>query len=155
MGKCIDCIYYDIQQLGCQLLKIGTEKTDTCPLYTNKDLLDNCDVCGQPCITRDFIFVPADDNRGHFHLCKRCASLSGTCGLCIEGDKCDFETNPSTLPKQVIQVMTKGNMKIQQEVPNPERIKITCMKGCKCFSEEFGCLKRNCGTCGNYKRCFG
>jgi hypothetical protein len=44
----------------------------------------------------------------------------------------------------------QGNMIAQQQVQNPERIRQTCQKGCKCWDEEFGCLKSN-GCCGNWK----
>ncbi len=41
-------------------------------------------------------------------------------------------------------------MTMQSVVMNPERIRETCQKNCKCWNDEMGCLRQN-GTCGQYK----
>ena len=82
--------------------------------------------------------------------CSRCVSVFGTCAMCTEANKCDFETNPIDLPKQVQKVIRQGNMAIQTIVRNENRIRETCQKVCPCFDPDFGCLKQN-GTCGKYK----
>ena len=101
-----------------------------------------CNFCGQP--------AKIVDGESMICLCHRCYSLLNTCNACINGAKCDFETNPSPLPKQVQQTVRQGNMTMQTVVRNPARTDITCKAGCPCFSEEFGCLKEN-GVCANYK----
>ena len=63
---------------------------------------------------------------------------------------CDFEENPIALPKQIQQQIRQGNSIISTVVVNPERIRETCEKNCKCFSKEFGCLRQNCQTCGEW-----
>lgn len=83
-------------------------------------------------------------------MCGNCFSMAGTCGLCENGTLCDFETNPSPLPKQVQKVIRQGNAIIQTVVKNPERIRETCLKNCPCCDPNFGCFKEN-GTCGIYK----
>ena len=100
-----------------------------------------CNYCGNPAST-------AVDNEGR-HSCIKCLQLFNTCHMCTERQKCDFETNPSSLPKQVQKTVRQGNMVMQTVEKNPARIDISCKAGCLCFSEEFGCLKQN-GTCGNY-----
>lgn len=101
-----------------------------------------CNFCGQPAkfISIDPIFC----------LCHRCFSLLNTCNACVNGATCDFETNPSPLPKRIQKTIRQGNMTMQTVAKNEERIRETCQKNCACFSEEFGCLKEN-GICANYK----
>ena len=77
-------------------------------------------------------------------FCLRCAPYSHTCVTCAHRDGCDFETNPSPLPKQVQMTQRQGNAVISQVVKNPERIKITCQNGCLCWSEEYGCGRQYC-----------
>ena len=103
--------------------------------------------CGHPA-SKIFI-VDLDDS--YEFVCPLCAAASGTCRLCTHVTKCSFETDPSPLPKYIRQSTQKQGFFIQQDVPNPDRIEITCRNGCPCFSQEFGCLKQN-GTCGNYER---
>lgn len=81
-------------------------------------------------------------------ICDRCMAASGTCNLCVNAAICEFNTNPSPLPKEVQKVIRQGNMTVQTVVQNPDRIDITCRKLCKCFSEDLGCLKQF-GCCAN------
>ena len=85
-----------------------------------------------------------------FMRCARNVIVNAALVPCKEAHICDFETNSSSLPKQVQQTSRQGNMVMQTVVKNPERIRITCEKGCKCWSDEFGCLKQN-GICSNYE----
>lgn len=101
-----------------------------------------CDFCGQP--------ATIIDAETFTLFCDRCFSVTKTCGACIKSIQCDFETNPSPLPKQVQKTIRQGNMVMQTVVKNPDRVAITCKNGCPCFHEDFGCLREN-GTCGNYE----
>lgn len=105
-----------------------------------------CSICGRPCFKDAIVSVEPII----YAMCAQCYSQCGTCAMCKEAHICDFETNSSSLPKQVQQTSRQGNMVMQTVVKNPERIRITCEKGCKCWSDEFGCLKQN-GSCGNYE----
>lgn len=111
-----------------------------------------CMYCGNPC-PNDAI-LSANPTKGAepawLVMCQRCFSFTKTCALCVEGRSCLFETSDSPLPKQVQQTIRQGNAVIQTIVKNPERIRETCQKSCKCWSDDFGCLKQN-GTCGQYK----
>lgn len=75
-------------------------------------------------------------------FCRRCASLLRICHTCSNGQLCDFESNLSSLPKQVQQTQMVGNAVMSQVVKNPERVKITCRQGCPCWSDEYGCVKQ-------------
>lgn len=81
--------------------------------------------------------------------CERCASLFGTCSMCLNGVNCEFETNPSPMPKQVMQTIRQGNMVMQTVVPNPERIKAFCTN-CSCYGIDPPMCLRQFGTCGQY-----
>lgn len=76
------------------------------------------------------------------YLCQRCYEALGTCGGCIHSTQCDFETNPSDIPKLVQAQVRQGNAIVLKTVPNPKRTEITCAKGCVCFDPDFGCLRQ-------------
>ena len=77
-------------------------------------------------------------------FCFQHFALARTCVTCYNGKLCDFENNPSPLPKQVQQTQRMGNAVMTQVVKNPERINITCKNGCACWSDELGCIKESC-----------
>lgn len=104
-----------------------------------------CDFCGQSAT-----IIDANDEEHTVFFCDRCFSVTKTCGACIKSTQCDFETNPSPLPKQVQKTVRQGNMVMQTVIKNEERIRETCRKNCACFHEDFGCLREN-GTCSNYE----
>lgn len=81
--------------------------------------------------------------------CKRCAGLFNTCHLCLNSTKCEFETNPSPLPKQVQQTIRQGNVQMQTVIKNPERIQLCCT-GCPCWNAVDACCNREYETCGSY-----
>lgn len=89
---------------------------------------------------------------GHLY-CFKCINENGTCLTCGNRYLCEFESNPSPLPKftiQRIQHPQNPNMIMQTQVINAGRIEITCKKGCKCWGDELGCLSKDYGTCANY-----
>ena len=103
--------------------------------------LSFCSICGNPVLSNGII--------DGFHLiCRNCFSLLKTCQACRYGSLCEFETNPSSIPKAINKQIRKGNMTAVTQVMNPERVRITCEKGCKCFDKKNGCLKQN-GMCAN------
>jgi hypothetical protein len=59
---------------------------------------------------------------------------------------CEFETNPSPIPKQIQKTVRQGNVQMQTVMDNPERIEAFCHK-CPCWCDACG---RYDGTCGNY-----
>ena len=113
-----------------------------------------CSICGKACLENAIISAIEVEGPGtnpaYYVMCPRCYSLCGSCVMCVSARSCPFETDPSPLPKQVQKTIRQGNMVMQGIVPNPDRIRETCQKSCKCWSDDFGCLKQN-GTCANYK----
>lgn len=105
-----------------------------------------CNICGRPCLENAIVCTEPVA----YVMCPQCFQHCGTCALCISARECLFETSPSLLPKQIQQTIRQGNMTMQSIVKNPDRIRETCQKGCKCWSDDLGCLKQN-GTCGQYK----
>lgn len=145
---CGTCALKQLQGGVCPIFKrsIGDNEKG-CIVHTTQ--INKCDFCGQVSIT-PLVVCPTEDNQVRY-VCDQCCSLFGTCRTCIQANGgCDFETNPSTLPKVVQKEIRQGNMISRMQVRNPARIDITCKAGCKCWNEENGCL-REAGTCGNWK----
>jgi hypothetical protein len=78
-----------------------------------------CETCSRQ--TKQQVIVP-DGDLWHI-LCPSCADQLNSCGFCKNGDKCDFETNSSSLPKFVQKQIRQGNMISVTTVKNPERIR--------------------------------
>lgn len=140
---CGTCAHRQPQTQNCPLLKRETADADSCPFHTSQ--LTKCSKCGVTIIRNSEIFYC-----GEHTLCPNCQSKRGYCETCRNASTCSFETDPSPLPKMVVQQIQQGPMIIQQQARNPERIRVTCQNGCKCWNEEFGCLKLN-STCGDWE----
>ena len=139
---CGQCALRSPSQKKCQLT--GWTYEDKDPACKNFCIhLNQCGICG-----RSFpsLKIVIDD----YLVCGECAEKTGTCHLCESRFECDFETNPSTLPKVVQKVIQQGNMQMATQVRNPEREKITCAAGCKCYNETYGCSRQN-NVCEHYK----
>ena len=111
-----------------------------------------CNYCGRPHLENAIISANPDPEAesAWFIMCADCFQQTKTCTMCICAKACNFETSTDPSPKQVQQTIRQGNMTIQSIVKNPDRIEKTCKNDCKCWSDDFGCLKEN-GTCGQYK----
>ena len=126
--------------------KIGLA-AHACVAFVGADQIDTCAICGKATPTRSMVICPEDT----ISICPSCAESLSTCYTCVKAAYCDFESNPSTLPKIVQRTIQQGNMKTVIQVKNPERIVITCQQNCACFDPEFGCAREFPGhTCGNY-----
>ena len=97
-----------------------------------------CETCSRQ--TQQQVLTP-DGDLWHI-LCPNCADQLNSCGFCKNAGKCDFETNPSSLPKFIQKQIRQGNMISVMAVKNPERQKITCQNGCLCYSEEWDCMRQ-------------
>ena len=101
-----------------------------------------CDYCGNPAST-------VVDSEGNCS-CVACYQKFYTCAMCENGHSCPFETDPSPIPKVVMRQVRQGNMVMQTQVKNPERVKMFCFP-CPCFDQDdlFCCAEEH--WCHNYK----
>lgn len=107
---------------------------------------EHCQFCGKVVVGLPIIY------NSKIKLCQECANKTGICFTCNCGDQCDFKTNPSNIPPIITQNIRQGNMQVTQQVKNPERIKITCAAGCKCYSEKMNCCQKEINNfCSNWK----
>ena len=144
--SCFTCAYRTLNPQQCPLIgyQYADDRNQVCPYHTTE--LPKCDICGQ--IDPNSVLTQKSD-RTWIRICKKCESLSGTCGGCSKSSTCDFETNPSPIPKAVEKRFQQGNQIMITQIKNPLRIDATCRINCPCFSEEFGCC-REYNTCSNF-----
>ena len=142
---CKTCAILDPKLQKCRMFGHQVEPAiDFCSQHTTE--LITCELCGgQIPKAQSIIFV--EKGKPNRLICERCSKLHGTCHLCKNSAFCSFENDPSPLPKIVQKQVRQGNMIAMTQVQNPERIEITCKKGCPCYDPELECL-RQFGTCG-------
>jgi hypothetical protein len=115
-----------------------------CPQYSKVE--HKCYLCGKPIIDTKTMFI-----EDAVILCDACNNLCGQCPTCANSITCDFETNPSTIPKLVQRQIRQGNTIMTTTVKNPARIEETCAKNCKCWNGN--CPREGeVKWCGNYTR---
>jgi hypothetical protein len=148
--SCLTCAFRALNPQQCPLIgySYSGDGNQACPYWAAE--LPKCDYCGR--IDPNYVLIEAADGSWK-RLCKNCKDNLGTCAMCSKSFTCDFETNPSPIPKAVQKRFQQGNQIMVTTVRNEERIRETCQKNCECFSEEFGCLREN-GTCGKYNYVF-
>ena len=149
--SCFTCAFRTLNPHKCPLIGYSytEDHNQVCPYWI--DELPKCEVCGR--IDPNYVLFLNKDETAYIPVCFNCSKLSGTCSLCSKSTTCDFETNPSPIPKAMQKQVRQGNQILVTIVKNEERIRETCEKNCGCFSKEFGCLREN-GTCGNYEGAF-
>ena len=119
---------------------------DYCSKHTTA--ITRCNYCGH--ITMSPI---VDTTTQHLHIyCQRCFDLLDTCATCEQSNYCAFEQDPSPIPHMVMKQVRQGNMTMTTQIPNPDRVAITCKVRCNCFNEEIGCRKQNDNWCDKYKQ---
>lgn len=123
----------------CALNNQRVTSDDYCSWH-HRDL-QKCSICGNIILSDGII------SENHL-ICRNCFSNLESCSVCRFSNICEFETNPSPLPKAISKQIRQGNMTAVTQVMNPERIRITCKQGCRCFDSKNGCLKQN-GSCTN------
>ena len=148
--SCFTCAYRTLNPQQCPLIgyQYADDRNQVCPYYTTE--LPKCDICGQ--IDPNSVLTKKSDG-SWIRLCKNCQNKSGTCGGCSKSSTCDFETNPSPIPKAVEKRFQQGNQIMITQIKNPLRIDATCRINCPCFSEENGCC-REYNTCNNFDGAF-
>lgn len=134
--KCNECLIKD----SCQLRAITNS---SCGKPITADTLIPCDICGNLIPTTQVVY---DDGKV---ICPGCHTTRSICGSCIHSATCLFATDPDPIPKVVVQQMRNGNTVIQQQVRNPAREEKFC-KNCKCYNEEFHCMRPFLSRCSNF-----
>ena len=135
---CRSCRLADPRRNVCSLSGVRIDlDADFCSKHKN-DFAD-CDVCGSPTLQQ---FLYKNSNHELITVCADCVGKVNGCAGCQNGIHCDFEENPSPLPKTVQKQFRQRNMITVTTVMNPERVLITCKNGCKCFNEENGCMRQ-------------
>ena len=149
--SCYTCAYRTLNPQQCPLIgyNYADDRNQVCPYHTTE--LPKCDICGQ--ITPNSMFTQKSDG-SWIHICKNCQSKSGTCGGCSKSSTCDFETNPSPIPKAIQKRIQQGNQIMVTTVKNDARINETCAKNCECFDHETRTCCRENNTCGKYEDVF-
>lgn len=142
---CQTCGLLDPSQQFCRRHGMQVDPaTDFCSKH--QGAVEYCEVCGKTILTAT-IDVSIE---GELHfLCANCAQERNTCRFCSHNILCSFENDPSPLPKMVLKTINQDNMVMQAQVMNPDRIRETCQKNCKCFDVENGCLRQN-NYCGQH-----
>lgn len=146
--SCYNCLWKDEQNF-CHKIKMTISNTSKeCPAYTTTQDIQNCHICGRTLPIKDLIIYSGKTN---LLICPVCSKTLGSCGICENGDYCAFNDDHScTEPPLIDKIFSQGNTRMQTTIPNPKRIELTCKQKCKCYSEEFGCLRNN-NCCGEYK----
>lgn len=130
----------------CRLYNHPVGETSFCSEFSNQSVI--CAICGNP-VGKTPVFSEEKI------ICMNCATNRvNTCACCEQAHNCDFETNPSPLPKETIQTIHQGPMIMQTTVRNPERIKITCEQNCTCYDKDQKICGKTQNWCAQYKESF-
>ena len=148
--SCYNCGYRALNPQECPVLGIPYGPT-ACPFHTKE--LTYCAICNQVIPGRNVTFTQAPDSSWKA-VCEKCLPVIGTCRTCSKGSTCDFETNPSPIPKAVEKRFQQGNQIIVTTVKNDERINETCAKNCECFDHETRTCRKENSYCEKYKEEF-
>lgn len=140
-NKCRTCGLLDKQQQVCRLYGVKRNPNeDFCSDYTSQPP-QVCEQCNKETIAP--VYTSDETKKWHI-LCEKCGISLNTCAFCKNNKKCDFETNPSLLPKIIQQRTPIGVITVR----NPARVAETCQKNCPCYSPNFECMREfNC--CNN------
>ena len=132
----------------CKVFKVPVSADRVaCPAQLTKNSSFTCEFCGRKVPSREMtIFSEEGTIR---YACPACAEHSGHCTLCAQRE-CSFESDPSPLPKIVQKRIQQGPMTSITQIKNPDRIAVTCAKGCPCYCAEDNACNRESNTCGNY-----
>lgn len=144
---CKTCGYLHPQQPICQLRGEQVDpNADFCSKHQEIYEVETCAICGRPIYNINLLLdVQEDGSVRYLHFA--CGKALNTCATCANSQACEFDTNPDPMPKVVMQTVRQGNMVMQTQVRNPDRINKLCLK-CNCYKDGFCCKEYNC--CSNY-----
>lgn len=137
VNTCRTCGLADLRQNVCRVNGSAIEPDkDFCSKHNKNPVV--CEYCNS--LTLQPFFVQDGDN---WHcICNNCRVKLSSCSFCQNANICSFETDPSDLPKMVQQQIRQGNQVMITTVKNPSRVAITCQNNCRCFNQDFGCMRQ-------------
>lgn len=139
---CKECAYFD--DMRCKISgQPAISHNIACASFSSKRY--ECDICHRQIHHTEVIY----DSKSNKIVCSDCCNRLSTCDNCHNGNICLFETDPSPLPKQVQKQYRQGNMIGQTIIKNPDRILITCKKGCPCWDAETESCNKQLRYCAN------
>lgn len=146
--KCSTCALYIADKSGCARTQTIENPENCCSHWIEE--VPTCSVCHRPFVPPATYYQQGDE---YITLCPNCTNSRYSCKLCNHIGYCDFKENPIDLPQMINQTVRQGNATMTMQIPNPERVKATCIANCKCYIQDengAGMCCRQCGTCGNY-----
>lgn len=139
---CKECAYFD--DMRCKISgQPAISHNVACASFSNQRY--ECDICHRQIHHTEVIY----DSKSNKIVCLDCCNRLSTCDNCHNGNICLFETDPSPLPKQIQKQYRQGNMIGQTIIKNPDRILITCKKGCPCWDAETESCNKQLRYCAN------
>jgi hypothetical protein len=139
---CKECAYFD--DMRCKISgQPAISHNIACASFSSKRY--ECEICHRQIHHTEVIY----DSKSNKIVCSDCCNRLSTCNNCHNGNICLFETDPSPLPKQIQKQIRQGNMIGQTIVKNPDRILITCKKGCPCWDAETESCNKQLRYCAN------
>lgn len=149
---CRTCALVDPESHVCQLNRRRVElDEDFCSKHVTPDQLGTCAYCGQMFMQPGYLEQLEDGS--FIEFCHSCAEKFGTCHMCSLVTPCRL-TDEDYMPQVPIAIMKrfqKGNMVMQKQVINPDRIQAICIAKCECWDGE-GCARRDFGCCAKYNQ---
>ena len=139
---CKESAYFD--DMRCKISgQPAISHNIACASFSSKRY--ECEICHRQIHHTEVIY----DSKSNKIVCSDCCNRLSTCNNCHNGNICLFETDPSPLPKQIQKQIRQGNMIGQTIVKNPDRILITCKKGCPCWDAETESCNKQLRYCAN------
>lgn len=139
---CKECAYFD--DMRCKISgQPAISHNIACASFSSKRY--ECDICHRQIHHTEVIY----DSKSNKIVCSDCCNRLSTCDNCHNGNICLFETDPSPLPKQIQKQIRQGNMIGQTIIKNPDRVLITCKKGCPCWDAETESCNKQLRYCAN------
>lgn len=149
---CRTCALVDPESHVCQLNRRRVElDEDFCSKHVTPDQLGTCAYCGQMFLQPGYLEQLEDGS--FIEFCHSCAEKFGTCHMCDKAAPCHLtdESYKPHIPIAVMKRFQKGNMVVQKQVINPDRIQQICVAECECWDGE-GCARRDFGCCAKYNQ---
>ena len=149
---CRTCALVDPESHVCQMNRRRVElDEDFCSKHVTPDQLGTCAYCGQMFMRPGYLEQLEDGS--FIEFCHSCQEKFGTCHMCDKATPCHLtdESYKPQIPIVVMKRFQKGNMMVQKQVINPDRIQQICVAECECWDGE-GCARQDFGCCTKYNQ---